>query len=223
MSGFKIPRLESIASRAVSRAKGEMSRQSILLRKTQPAVERCRYCGFAHNLTSYCYRVPFSARMGRGRSRKSPTTSSSSSSSSEDEERSNASDDGGSVGTQSDSEEEEQAAGDGGVDPLEDFFSAQKRVDTKETKLTLRPSSLKYYFSTVLKNGELTKEGREELQEKYYLDPTQYEKLRPPRLDDTKLFKLGDKEFIASRAGRLISLHDKYVETYYHHSCLIFS
>ena len=115
------------------------------------------------------------------------------------------------MGTHSGSEEDRQAGGDD-VGPLENFFSAQKRVDAKETKLTLRPSSLKYYFSTVLKNGELSKEGREELQEKYYLDPAQYEKLRPPRLDDTKLFKLGDKEFIASRAGRLISLHDKYVQ-----------
>ena len=69
------------------------------------------------------------------------------------------------------------------------------------------PSSVKFYFSTVLKNGELTKEGREELQDKYFLEPAQYEQFKPPRLDDTKLFQLGDKEFLASRAGRLVTLH----------------
>ena len=156
------------------------------------------------------------------RRRRSPS-SSSSSSSSEDEELSYAS--GGSDASPGESEVEDDSAEQGKVesdsaeqgkvenenkvDPLEKFFSAQKRVDTKEPKLTLSPSSIKYYFSTVLRNGELSKEGREELQEKYYMDPAQFETFRPPRLDDTKLFKLGDKEFLASRAGRLISLHTK--------------
>ena len=94
-------------------------------------------------------------------------------------------------------------------DPLASFYSEQKRVDEKETTLTLLPSTIRYYFSTVLKDGELSKEGREELQDKYYLGPSQYEKFRPPRLDDTRLFGVGTSEFKTSRAGRLISIHDR--------------
>ena len=56
-------------------------------------------------------------------------------------------------------------------DPLASFYSGLKRVDEKETTLTLLPSTIQYYFSTVLRDGLLTKEGKEEMQEKYYLDP----------------------------------------------------
>ena len=169
-------------------------------------------------MKSYCSRKSRVAKMGQRRGRRISTSSSSSSSSSEDEGLSDAS---GSTPRRSysrspsdseggDGEMKQDASKDGKpADPLEDFFSAQKRVDAKEPNLTLLPSSIKFYFSTVLKNGELTKEGKEELQDKYYLDPAQYETFRPPRLEDTKLFKLGDKEFLASRAGRLISLHSK--------------
>lgn len=74
---------------------------------------------------------------------------------------------------------------------------------------TLLPSTIKFFFKTVMKEGELTKEGREELAEKYHLEAKQFEKIKAPKLDDTALFRLGDKEFKNSRAGRLVSIHNR--------------
>ena len=208
METFKIPRLGSIAARTTSRIKGKRSRMSVLHRQHADFIEHCPYCRHVHNLSSYCSRASDkAAKMVKRKSRRISSSSSSSSSSSEEGELSDASLDG-SGEAPSDSEEEGKKSGPP-EDPLEDFFSTQKRVDAKEPTLTLLPSTVKYYFSTVLKNGELTKEGREELRDKYYLEPGQFEKFRPPRLDDTKLFGLGDKEFKDSRAGRLISLHSR--------------
>ena len=82
-------------------------------------------------------------------------------------------------------------------------------LDKKETTLTLLPSTIKFFFKTVMKEGELTKEGREELAEKYHLEAKQFEKIKAPKLDDTALFRLGDKEFKNSRAGRLVSIHNR--------------
>ena len=48
-----------------------------------------------------------------------------------------------------------------GTDLLEEHFASRKRLDKKETTLTLLPSTLKFFFKTVMKEGELTKEGRE--------------------------------------------------------------
>ena len=78
-------------------------------------------------------------------------------------------------------------------DPLASFYSGQKRVDEKETTLTLLPSTIQYYFSTVLRDGLLTKEGKEEMHDKYFVGPNQFAKFWPPRLDDTKLFGLGSR------------------------------
>ena len=150
--------------------------------------------------------------MGRdSRSRRSRAASSSSDSSSEDGEVSSASGEGSKYLSSSEGEGEGktgQATGEEN-DPLQAFYSGQKRVDAKEPTLTLLPSTIKHYFSTVMKDGELSKDGREELADKYFLGPEQYERLKPPRLDDTKLFRLGDNEFKVSRAGRLISIHTK--------------
>ena len=55
-----------------------------------------------------------------------------------------------------------------GADPLEEHFASRKRLDKKETTLTLLPSTIKFFFKTVMKEGELTKEGREELAERYH-------------------------------------------------------
>ena len=96
-----------------------------------------------------------------------------------------------------------------GADPLEEHFTSRKRLDKKETTLTLLPSTIKFFFKTVMKEGELTKEGREELAEKYHLEAKQFEKIKAPKLDDTALFRLGDKEFKNSRAGRLVSIHNR--------------
>ena len=93
--------------------------------------------------------------------------------------------------------------------PLEEPFPSRKRLDKKETTLTLLPSTIKFFFKTVMKEGELTKEGREELAEKYHLEAKQFEKIKAQKLDDTALFRLGDKEFKNSRAGRLVSIHNR--------------
>ena len=61
----------------------------------------------------------------------------------------------------------------------------------------------------MLRKGELTKEGREELSERYHLETEQFEKIRAPRLDDTTLFRMGDEEFKNSRGGRLVTIHDR--------------
>ena len=148
----------------------------------------------------------------KSRSKRSRTSSSSSDSSSEDGEVSSASGEGSDKYlSSSEGEEERKTKQETGEeeDPLKDFYSGRKRVDAKEPTLTLLPSTIKYYFSTVMKDGELSKDGREELADKYYLGPEQYERFKPPRLDDTKLFRLGDNEFKVSRAGRLISIHNK--------------
>ena len=196
MSEFKIPRLASIAARVKGRAKGRASSRSMLSRPL---------CHLERGLNSYCSRSAMSAAR---RDRRDRSSDSYSGSSSDDEGRSNTS------GSDSDNNvsgeernENEDKGGDG--DPLQQFFSVQKRVDAKVTTLTLLPSTVKHYFSTVLKDGELSKEGREELADKYYLDPAQWEKFHPPRLDDTKLFRLAKEEFNFSRAGRLVSIHLK--------------
>ena len=59
-------------------------------------------------------------------------------------------------------------------------FADQRRVDEKKTTLTLLPGTLRYFFSTVLRKGELTKEGQEELSERYHLETEQFEKIRAP-------------------------------------------
>ena len=175
MEGFKIPRLESIAERVTSRAKGKQNKLSILRSTEKATIEQCQHCGYLHHLTSYCSRDP---EMGRKRAKRTRIMSSSSSSSSSEEDRELSSSPRRSdTKSLSDSEADNTEAKEGASaeedkgDSLEGFFSAQKRVDAKEPKLKLLPSSVKYYFSTVLKNGELTKEGKEEMQEKYYLDP----------------------------------------------------
>ena len=193
MNNFKIPRLASIADRVRSRAKGKDSRKSML--------ERPLYLGDM----SYRSRTVMSA----GRTKRSRTPDSDSDFSSDDGEISDASRSGsdGDVSDKGENRGLDKSVDDD--DPLKDFFSEQKRVDAKDVTLSLLPSTLKHYFSTVLRDGELSKEGREELADKYYLSPEQYEKFKPPRLDDTKLFRLADHEFRVSRAGRLVAIHTK--------------
>ena len=217
MLDFRIPRLTTVAARAQSAIKGRSSGKSILRGPAAAAVGHCRSCRMEHNLNSYCSRSTMSRRSSgsrkTNRGRRSRSPSSSSASASEEGEVFSAGGDGYSEDPSGseDGEVVDKATGEKveEEDPLQDFFSGQKRIDAKETTLTLLPSTLKHYFSTVMKEGELSKEGREELAEKYYLSPEQYEKLKPPRLDDTKLFRLGDKEFKVSRAGRLIVIHSK--------------
>ena len=74
------------------------------------------------------------------------------------------------------SEIEDQAEVKDVGDPLASFYSGLKRVDEKETTLTLLPSTIQYYFSTVLRDGLLTKEGKEEMHDKYFVGPNQFAK-----------------------------------------------
>ena len=144
--------------------------------------------------------------MARGRRSRSPGLSKSETSSEEDETypRGHSSDSGTEDSKESLSSTEAET-----IDPLASHFADQRRVDEKKTTLTLLPSTLKYFFSTVLRKGELTKEGREELSERYHLETEQFEKIRAPRLDDTTLFRMGDEEFKNSRGGRLVTIHDR--------------
>ena len=52
---------------------------------------------------------------------------------------------------------------------MEDFYASKARIDAKTTTLTLEESSIDFYFGTLLKDGEMSKEGREKLRDKYYL------------------------------------------------------
>ena len=52
---------------------------------------------------------------------------------------------------------------------MEDFYASKARIDAKPTTLTLEESSIDFYFGTLLKDGEMSKEGREKLRDKYYL------------------------------------------------------
>ena len=54
-------------------------------------------------------------------------------------------------------------------DPMEDFYTSKARIDAKPTTLTLEENSIDFYFGTLLKDGEMSKEGREKLRDKYYL------------------------------------------------------
>ena len=204
---FVIPKLDSVAERVAGRAKGRASNKSMLQSTPAPEIARCTYCRHDHRLNSYCCRVP-STWFRMPNRRDEELSSSPSRSESSDYEDSRA----GSRESSKDDERSEESPEQGKTeeaDPLEEHFASRKRLDKKETTLTLLPSTIKFFFKTVMKEGELTKEGREELAEKYHLEAKQFEKIKAPKLDDTALFRLGDKEFKNSRAGRLVSIHNR--------------
>ena len=94
-------------------------------------------------------------------------------------------------------------------DPMEDFYAGKARIDAKTTTLTLEESSIDFYFGTLLKDGEMSKEGREKLKDKYYLDSSWFARLQPPQLDDTKLSSLTRRESRDSNESRLTSIHGR--------------
>ena len=55
----------------------------------------------------------------------------------------------------------------------------------------------------------MSKEGREKLRDKYYLEPAVFGKLQAPQLDDTKLSALAQKENRDSNVSRLASIHGR--------------
>ena len=94
-------------------------------------------------------------------------------------------------------------------DPLGDFYASKARIDSRTTTLKLQESSIGFYFGTHLKDGEMSKEGREKLRDKYYLEPAVFGKLQAPQLDDTKLSALAQKENRDSNVSRLASIHGR--------------
>ena len=78
---------------------------------------------------------------------------------------------------------------------LSQFYSKNKRVDERPVTCVLNKTSLKLYFSTMLGEGRLDREGRKELAKRYYLAPKQFRKLTLPTLQDTKLHVVEDMEF----------------------------
>ena len=94
-------------------------------------------------------------------------------------------------------------------DHLEDFYASKARIDSKPTTLELQESSIGFYFGTLLRDGEMSKEGREKLRYKYYLKPAVFGKLQAPQLDDTKLSALAQKENRDSNESRLASIHGR--------------
>jgi len=103
------------------------------------------------------------------------------------------------------SDQESEAAEDVG---LRSFYEKLTRVDDKEVTLTISKESIKLYFETILGKGELDKEGREALRDKYFLSPEQYRKLAPPDLLSTKLHIVKSLDF-GGLSGRLGLLHGK--------------
>ena len=128
---------------------------------------------------------------GRGNSTSSDSSSSSPLSSSEDDQE---------------VEEEEEASMDR---PLEKFYAGKSRIDSKPATLKLEESSINFYFGTLLRDGEMSKEGREKMRDKYYLDPALFAKLQPPQLDNTKLSSLAQRETRDSNESRLASIHGR--------------
>ena len=92
---------------------------------------------------------------------------------------------------------------------MEDFYTSKARIDAKPTTLTLEENSIDFYFGTLLKDGEMSKEGREKLRDKYYLEPSWFAKLQPPQLDDTKLSSLTQGESRDSNESKLASIHGR--------------
>jgi len=106
------------------------------------------------------------------------------------------------------SDQEAVVEADGG-DCLRAFYANKTRIDSKATTLKLRESSIDFYFGTILKDGEMSKKGKESLGDKYFLEPALYAKLQPPHLNDTKLSSLVQGDSRDSGESRLANIHDR--------------
>ena len=107
------------------------------------------------------------------------------------------------------SDQEAMVEADGG-DCLRAFYANKTRIDSKATTLKLRESSIDFYFGTILKDGEMSKKGKESLGDKYFLEPALYAKLQPPHLNDTKLSSLVQGDSRDSGESRLANIHDRW-------------
>ena len=88
------------------------------------------------------------------------------------------------------------------------YYGKLDRVDDKEVTLKLNKETLSLFFSKILGKGELDREGRELLRDKYFMAPDQYKKLAPPDLLNTKLHLVKSLDF-SGLSGMLAGLHTK--------------
>ena len=90
---------------------------------------------------------------------------------------------------------------------------AERQARAEEEKAALQneldKSSKDLYFSKLIKDGEISKEGRDALRDKYYLSPKMYEAWQPPQLEDTKLYFLAPKKNRDSVDAGLLSIHGR--------------
>lgn len=91
---------------------------------------------------------------------------------------------------------------------LASYYGKFGRVDEKEVTLKLNKETLALFFTKILGKGELDRDGRELLRDKYYLSPDQFKKLAPPDLLSTKLHLVKSLDF-SGLSGMLGVLHSK--------------
>ena len=118
--------------------------------------------------------------------------------------------------SQSDSQSDSQSEGQGeeSVDngkKLEGFYAKQPRVDSRTPTLELAKASTDFYFGTVLKEGEMSREGKRALAEKYFLEPETFKRLQAPELKDTRLFMLANGGNQGYKETRMLTVHDRYI------------
>ena len=155
---------------------------------------RCIHCRDFHHPTNYCFRLKHFKMPKRRRHQESETESS------QDEEGQLSSRED----TESGSEREEDAASENdaaddalaakdefgppvGGKNLSAFYKGKKRADAHDVKLVIQPETFDMYFSDLLGDGKLDIQSARELYKKYYVSESDYKRLSPPTLSDTKL------------------------------------
>ena len=102
---------------------------------------------------------------------------------------------------------ESEAGGDDNV-VLASYYDKLDRVDDKEVTLSMHKRTIKLFFEKILGKGELDRDGRELLRDRYYMSPEQYKKLAAPDLLSTKLHLVKSLDF-SGLSGMLGTLHSK--------------
>ena len=82
------------------------------------------------------------------------------------------------------------------------------REDNKEVTLTLHKKSIKLYFDRMLATGELDKDARKALSERYFLSEKQFKTLAAPDLSSTRLHLIKDMDF-SGLSSKLQAVHGK--------------
>ena len=63
--------------------------------------------------------------------------------------------------------------------------------------------------------GKLDRDGREELRDKYYLSPRQYNRLLPPTLESSRLHMIGSQTY-GGLSEKLLAIHRYSSLTWYY-------